>query len=102
MVDKQIIEQLRAEYGESFYLIDSAQFRKNFTELKTAFNDIYPNWNIAYSYKTNYTPKLCKIVNELGGYAEVVSEMELEIAKQVGCKADRIIWNGPTKNVSVM
>lgn len=101
-MDKKIIEQLRSEYGEAFYLLDSAQFRKNFTELKAAFNDIYPNWNIAYSYKTNYTPKLCKIVNELGGYAEVVSEMELEIAKRVGCKADRIIWNGPIKNVPIM
>lgn len=101
-MDKKTIEQLRSEYGEAFYLLDSAQFRKNFTELKAAFNDIYPNWNIAYSYKTNYTPKLCKIVNELGGYAEVVSEMELEIAKRVGCKADRIIWNGPIKNVPIM
>ena len=101
-MNKQIIEQLRAEYGEAFYLLDSAQFRKNFAELKTAFNNIYPNWNIAYSYKTNYTPKLCKIVNELGGYAEVVSEMELEIAKRVGCKMDRVIWNGPIKNVPIM
>lgn len=101
-MDKKTIEQLRSEYGEAFYLLDSAQFRKNYTELKAAFNDIYPNWNIAYSYKTNYTPKLCKIVNELGGYAEVVSEMELEIAKRVGCKADRIIWNGPIKNVPIM
>jgi diaminopimelate decarboxylase len=101
-MDKEIIKKLQAEYGEAFYLLDSAQFRKNFAELKAAFNDIYPNWNIAYSYKTNYTPKLCKIVNELGGYAEVVSEMELEIAKRVGCKADRIIWNGPIKNVSIM
>jgi diaminopimelate decarboxylase len=101
-MDKQIIKQLQAEYGEAFYLLDSAQFRVNFTELKTAFNDIYPNWNIAYSYKTNYTPKLCKIVNELGGYAEVVSEMELEIAKRVGCKMDRVIWNGPIKNVPIM
>jgi len=101
-MDKQILEQLRAEYGEAFYLLDSAQFRKNFAELKTAFNNIYPNWNIAYSYKTNYTPKLCKIVNELGGYAEVVSEMELEIAKRVGCKMDRVIWNGPIKNVPIM
>ena len=101
-MDKQIIEQLRSEYGEAFYLLDSAQFRKNFAELKTAFNNIYPNWNIAYSYKTNYTPKLCKIVNELGGYAEVVSEMELEIAKRVGCKMDRVIWNGPIKNVPIM
>ena len=101
-MNKQIIEQLSAEYGEAFYLLDSAQFRKNFAELKTAFNNIYPNWNIAYSYKTNYTPKLCKIVNELGGYAEVVSEMELEIAKRVGCKMDRVIWNGPIKNVPIM
>lgn len=101
-INKSIISGLQAEYGEAFYLLDSAQFRKNYAELKAAFNDIYPNWNIAYSYKTNYTPKLCKIVNELGGYAEVVSEMELEIAKRVGCKADRIIWNGPIKNVPIM
>lgn len=101
-MDKQIIKKLQAEYGEAFYLLDSAQFRKNFAELKTAFNNIYPNWNIAYSYKTNYTPKLCKIVNELGGYAEVVSEMELEIAKRVGCRMDRVIWNGPIKNVPIM
>ena len=101
-ITKEIIRSLQAEYGEAFYLLDSAQFRKNFAELKAAFNDIYPNWNIAYSYKTNYTPKLCKIVNELGGYAEVVSEMELEIAKRVGCKMDRVIWNGPIKNVPIM
>lgn len=101
-MDKEIIKQLQAEYGEAFYLLDSAQFRKNYAELKAAFNDIYPNWNIAYSYKTNYTPKLCKIVNELGGYAEVVSEMEMEIAKRIGCKANRVIWNGPIKNVPIM
>ncbi len=101
-INKNIIVDLRAQYGEAFYLLDSVQFRKNFLELREAFNKIYPNWNIAYSYKTNYTPKLCKIVNELGGYAEVVSEMELEIAKRVGCKAERIIWNGPIKNVPIM
>jgi len=101
-ITKEIIKSLQTEYGEAFYLLDSAQFRKNYAELKAAFNDIYPNWNIAYSYKTNYTPKLCKIVNELGGYAEVVSEMELEIAKRVGYRMDRVIWNGPIKNVSIM
>ncbi len=101
-MDKSLIKELLTEYGEAFYLLDSAQFRKNFAELKAAFNRIYPYTNIAYSYKTNYTPKLCKIVNELGGYAEVVSEMELEIAKRVGCKTERIIWNGPVKNVAVM
>lgn len=86
------------EYGDAFYLLDSDQFRRNFIELRAAFREIYPNFNIAYSYKTNYTPKLCKIVDELGGYAEVVSEMELEIALRVGVVPNRIIWNGPIKN----
>lgn len=95
--DKNILLNLREEYGEAFYLLNGKQFRNNYKELKTAFSSIYPNFNIAYSYKTNYTPKLCKIVNELGGYAEVVSEMELELALRIGVAAAKIIWNGPIK-----
>ncbi len=98
ILNKDVINKLRNEYGDAFYLLDSEQYRKNFIELRDTFRKIYPNFNIAYSYKTNYTPKFCKIVNELGGYAEVVSEMELEIAQCVGVKSDRIIWNGPIKN----
>ncbi len=98
IIDKQIINELRIEYGDAFYLLDSTQFTNNFLELKKCFSNIYPNFNIAYSYKTNYTPKLCKIVNELGGYAEVVSEMEMELALKVGVDFKKIIWNGPIKN----
>lgn len=101
IINKDVIKKLRADYGDAFYLLDSEQFKINFQELKAAFSEIYPNFNIAYSYKTNYTPKLCKLINEMGGYAEVVSDMELEIAKRIGCKADRIIWNGPIKNQQV-
>lgn len=98
ILNKQVVNELRKEYGDAFYLLDSEQYRNNFLELRDTFRKIYPNFNIAYSYKTNYTPKFCKIVNELGGYAEVVSEMELEIALRVGVKPNRIIWNGPIKN----
>lgn len=97
-INKDTILNLRREYGDAFYLLDSEQFRTNFLELKAAFERIYPNFNIAYSYKTNYTPKFCKIVNELGGYAEVVSEMEAELALRCGVNPSRIIWNGPIKN----
>ena len=98
ILNKQVVKELRKEYGDAFYLLDSEQYRNNFLELRDTFRKIYPNFNIAYSYKTNYTPKFCKIVNELVGYAEVVSEMELEIALRVGVKPNRIIWNGPIKN----
>ena len=97
---RETIDSLRKEYGDAFYLLDSKQFRTNFLELKEAFQSIYPNFNIAYSYKTNYTPKLCKIIDELGGYAEVVSEMEAELALRIGVEPHNIIWNGPIKNPS--
>lgn len=98
-INNATIKTLRCEFGDAFYLLDSEQFRKNFLELKDTFQSIYPNFNIAYSYKTNYTPKFCKIVNELGGYAEVVSEMEAELAIRCGVEPTRIIWNGPIKNL---
>ncbi len=101
-INKDLLIDLKQKYGEAFYLLDSMQFRSNFAELKEAFSTIYPKFNIAYSYKTNYTPKLCKIVNELGGYAEVVSEMELELAKKVGVLPAKIIWNGPIKNPEIL
>ena len=39
-----------------------------------------------------------QIVDQLGGYAEVVSDMELEIALRSGVHPRHIIWNGPVKN----
>ena len=101
-INSDVLNKLRCEYGEAFYLLDSEQFRMNFLELKEAFSSIYPNFNIAYSYKTNYTPKICKIVNELGGYAEVVSEMEAELALRIGVNPEKIIWNGPIKNPEIL
>lgn len=95
---QESLKQLSAQVGDAFYMLDSGQFKKNFAELKAEFTKIYPDFNIAYSYKTNYTPKLCRIVNELGGFAEVVSDMEMEIALRIGAEPEKIIWNGPYKN----
>lgn len=92
------IKQLSEKVGDAFYMLDGKQFKDNFIELKSEFSKIYPDFNIAYSYKTNYTPKLCRIVNELGGFAEVVSDMEMEIALRIGVEPKKIIWNGPYKN----
>lgn len=91
------LELLKSEFGDAFYLLDSSQFKRNFQELKAAFSSVYPRFNIAYSYKTNYTPRLCRIVDDLGGYAEVVSEMEMELALRIGVKPGNVIWNGPIK-----
>ena len=93
------LRNLSGKYGSSFYLLESEKFEENYKELTASFKKYYPKFNIAYSYKTNYIPKLVQIVNRLGGFAEIVSDMELEIALKAGVKAEHIIWNGPIKNM---
>ena len=93
-----ILNSLSDRFGNAFYLLESENFEKNYIELTEAFKKYYPKFNIAYSYKTNYTPKLVQIVDKLGGYAEVVSEMEMEVALRSGVHPTHIIWNGPVKN----
>lgn len=96
------LKEISNTYGDSFYILDTEQFKKNFKELQDAFRSIYSNTYIAYSYKTNYTPRLCKIVDELGGFAEVVSDMEYDIAKKLGVKPEKIYFNGPYKNAEAV
>lgn len=100
--DMDLLNKLGKEYGESYYLFDSKQFEKNYSELITSFKRYYANTNIAYSYKTNYTPKLCKIVDKLGGYAEVVSSMEFQVARKIGVSYNKIYFNGPYKDIDTV
>lgn len=93
-------EHLKAvadEYGDAFYILDSRLFEQNYDDMISAFRAYYPDTHIAYSYKTNYTPKLCRIIQEKGGYAEVVSEMEWMLALKEGVKPPDIYYNGPYK-----
>ncbi len=94
MVD---IKNLFREYGSPLYVFHDAEFVENYEHLCKAMREYYPNYNPGYSYKTNYTPHICKLVKRLGGYAEVVSDMELWVALQCGYKNDKIIYNGPCK-----
>ena len=89
------VERLAREVGPAFYLLDLDHVRKSHDELLAAFRDHYSPSVLAYSVKTNYTPRILALVRELGSMAEVVSELEYEIASRVGFGGDEIIVNGP-------
>ena len=91
------IQMLASRYGSPFYRIDRARFENNFAALSGAFESRYSPFVLAYSYKTNYIPYLCRIIRDKGGWAEVVSRMEYDLALKVGCDPSRIIFNGPVK-----
>ena len=67
-----------------FYIFDEEKYKLNLINFKNEFIKKYDNVLLGYSYKTNYTPYLCKIAKDNGAYAEVVSHMEYQIAKKKG------------------
>lgn len=97
MISYTQIKTLVSQHGSPFYLINRGRFERNFEALTYAFQSRYSPFILAYSYKTNYTPYLCRLINDKGGWAEVVSRMEYDLALKVGCDPGRIIFNGPVK-----
>ena len=91
------INFLIREQGSPFYFFDADGFIENYKELDQTFKSVYPYYQISYSYKTNYTPYICELVKKLGGFAEVVSDMEYMLAKKIGYNNPQIIYNGPAK-----
>lgn len=94
---EQIVNSLIEKNGTPFYLFDEQGFVDNYRALENTFQKVYPNYQICYSYKTNYTPFVCRLVKNLGGLAEVVSDMEYTLAKKLGYENLQIVYNGPSK-----
>jgi diaminopimelate decarboxylase len=92
------VKNIEEKFGSPFYIFDETAFRKNYDDIVNAFGDRYEKFILAYSYKTNYIPYLCRIIKSKGGFAEVVSRLEYDLALKVGQEPKKIVFNGPVKH----
>ena len=97
MLEEPIYRRIKEEYGFPAYIFDSDRFRENYRLLTGGMSALYAPYRAAYSYKTNYTPRIVSLVHSLGGMAEVVSGMEYGLARRVGNAPENILFNGPCK-----
>lgn len=97
---RKALDALIAAYGSPLYVFDEKGFTDNFRKFDRIMRSHYENYRAAYSFKTNYTPYICRTAKSLGAYAEIVSGMEYDIAKRIGYKNSEIIFNGPVKSLS--
>ena len=93
------IKELLKKYGSPLFVVDESKIVSQYKRIKQAFTKLYSNTEIAYAYKANYLLGICKLINKLGGLAEVISGFEYQIAKLLGIKGNKIIVNGPYKPV---
>lgn len=92
------VNLLKKQFGDSFYLFDMEKLSTNYLKMFSAFSSRYSKFILGYSYKTNYLPILLKEISRFGGYAEVVSRIEYDLALKIGMNPKNIIFNGPLKS----
>jgi diaminopimelate decarboxylase len=92
------VSDLVAKYGSPLFVGSERVLRERYRELYRAFSTRYPDFQIAWSYKTNYLKSVCSLYHKLGAWAEVVSGFEYELARRLGRPGSEIVFNGPYKD----
>jgi diaminopimelate decarboxylase len=89
---------LLAEHGSPLWLADVDRARERLAGLRRAWSAVWPDVEIAYSYKTNRTTAFLRAFADDGAGAEVVCAAEYALARDVvGIEGPRITVNGPAK-----
>lgn len=83
------------------FVLNEKEFENNIRDFKKILDEYFPSNRIGYSFKTNSLPYIIRKAQKIGCYAEVVSDTEYLLAKQMGYTADRIIFNGPIKGKDI-
>jgi len=99
-IDGCAVADLVRRYGSPLFVFSERTLRARIAEFRGAFRDRYSKVRFAWSYKTNYLDAICGIFHQEGWDAEVVSELEYEMARRIGIPGSRIICNGAHKPVS--
>lgn len=86
------------DFTTPFYLFDIDHLNNQISCVKNAFNKYWNNYAIAYSVKTNSLPSVCKqMLSYENVMAEVVSEDEYDLVRNIGFESNNIVCNGPVK-----
>lgn len=84
-----------------FYRVKEKDLLYDIEMLKEALTKNWGNFIIGYSVKTNSLPWLLSYLREHGFFAEVVSDMEYDMAKRMGYTDAQIVYNSPVKHRNV-
>jgi diaminopimelate decarboxylase len=82
------------------YVCDLDCLRGRLRAFSEAFLRRFQEVSVAYSYKTNYVPLICRALHAEGALAEVVSLSEYRLARDLGVAPGRIVFNGTGRRIA--
>jgi len=96
-IDSNSCADLAVTYGTPLYVLSEQRIRQNYRAFRGALAGKYPDVLVCPAYKANSHLAVCRLYENEGAGAEVVSSNELRIALDTGVAAEKIVFNGPAK-----
>ena len=72
-----------------------SKIRDNIHTFNKIFSSVFSNYQGFYSFKANFLPEICSIIQSEGVGAEIVGIPELNLALRLGYSSNKIIAGGP-------
>jgi diaminopimelate decarboxylase len=95
--DGKNVENLAKRFGTPFFLFSERKLRENYRNFVKEFSAGYKNIRVDFSVKTDYEKSVLKILKDEGTSAEIVAKFELQLLKNIGFPARKVVFDGPCK-----
>ncbi len=93
--DSVLLEDLLKEFKTPILLFLENRIRHNIDTFTEALKTTFQKFKCFYSYKANYLQKICEIVHSKDIGAELISNLELNLALKLNLPGKEIILGGP-------
>ena len=95
LIDSILLKEVLQTYTTPLIIFLENRVRNNINTFNKVFKSVINNYQCFYSFKANFLPEICNIVQSEGLGAELIGLPELKLALKLRFPPDKIIVGGP-------
>ena len=95
LIDSILLNEILKTYATPLIIFLENRVRNNINTFNKVFKSVFNNFQCFYSFKANFLPEICNIIQSEGLGAELIGLPELKLALKLQFPTDKIIVGGP-------
>ena len=95
LIDNILLKEVLQTYTTPLIIFLENRVRNNINTFNKVFKSVFNNFQCFYSFKANFLPEICNIIQSEGLGAELIGLPELKLALKLQFPTDKIIVGGP-------
>ena len=95
LIDNILLNEILKTYTTPLMIFLENRVRNNINTFRKVFKTVFNNFQCFYSFKANFLPEICNIVQSEGLGAELIGLPELKLALKLKFPPNKIIVGGP-------